>query len=328
MMIGIVSRLTGEAYQQVEELQRCLAAEHRVDRVGVFFPHLTYALGETPALLAQLSADLEALAAATDSFSIAVFGLGIFAGPAPVLYMPVPRSPHLAEIHEAVGRCVLAAGGMIDPKYQAESWLPHVTLLSQLPPVEALPAMIADLQARPLHLTSQLVSFCLAQEIGERWEIVREFSFRGQNTLPANPFGLSSRPCQPADRAFVCELVEETLRPIISVWFPWDRSLLEQSFESGWRLLEIILHQGQPVGHIQVDDSSPEQLYIARLFLKPAVHGRGWGKWLLQILGSRAEGRPVRLHVWENNPAVDFYQRQGYQIVQTEGHKHLMEKRV
>jgi ribosomal protein S18 acetylase RimI-like enzyme len=68
-------------------------------------------------------------------------------------------------------------------------------------------------------------------------------------------------------------------------------------------------------------------LYIAGLILDPAVHGQGIGSWLLGHIERMARGRTVRLHVWENNPAVDFYRRHEYAVVRTEGHKILMEKR-
>jgi ribosomal protein S18 acetylase RimI-like enzyme len=179
-----------------------------------------------------------------------------------------------------------------------------------------------------LNLKNRLIGLSLAEEVAPRcWEKTVEFLFRGVDTLGPNPAGLVARPCQPWDRDLVYGLVEETMRPIISAYFEWDKERFDRDFAESWRRKQIVLLNGRPVGYIQVDRSAADYLYIAGLILDPAAQGQGFGSWLLGHMERMAEGRPVRLHVWENNRALAFYRRRGYQVLQAEGHRLLLEKR-
>lgn len=330
-MIGILSLLTGKAFLEIQSVQRQMVEKHGTLGTGFSRPHLTYALTSTASTaskeaLEDLIEGLDALADATDPFAIHTMGLGLFSRPALVLYLPVPRSPALASVHQAIYGAI-KEGGPVQAHYRSPGWLPHVSLVSVGLTKELLPAVIRDLAHLRLDVSSRLTGFSLAEEIEQdRWEITREFPFRGQNEMGPNPFGLTSRPCQPSDRDFVHELVVETLKPVISAVVPWEESHFEQGFADSWQQKVIILSEGRPVACIQYDASPVDHLYIGSLLLAASVQGRGWGQWLLGHMEGLAGGRPVRLHVWENNPAVSFYQRAGYRIVNTEGHKHLMEK--
>lgn len=328
-MIGIVSLLTGSGYMVVRRAQRLLSRRHGLSIDGYSRPHVTYAVGTLDGEGDALSAQLAALAAQTDPFAIQVIGLGIFPGPDPVLYLPVPRGPQLASIQQRVCIHLLAAGGKLEPHYEPDRWLPHVTLTTHGLTNNGLPGALADVPAPCLSLKNRLIGLSLAQEVAPgSWEKTIEFPFRGIDTLGPNPFGLASRPCQPWDQELIYRLVEETMRPIISAHFEWDRGRFDRDLAASWRQKRIILLNGRPVGYIQFDRSADDTLYIAGLILDPVVHGQGIGSWLLGHMERQAEGRPVRLHVWENNPALAFYERHGYRILQSEGPKLLLEKRL
>jgi GNAT superfamily N-acetyltransferase/2'-5' RNA ligase len=289
---------------------------------------MTYLLGDGTADPDGLIGQLGALAGDTNPITIHATGLGLFPGEPPTLYLPVPRGPALAAAHQAVFDLFTDWGGAVQPHYRPERWIPHVTLASHELAQGMLPAAVADLPLSCLEATGRVLGFCLATAATvDQWEIVREFPFRGQDALGPNPFGLSSRPCQPSDQGFIHRLVVEALKPLVSAFHPWSEARFGQGFASNWRQLVIVLAEGRPVGTIQYDDSPADHFYIANLLLTAPARGRGWGRWLLGYLEGRAQGKPVRLHVWENNPAVGFYQRHSYRITQTEAHKHLMEKR-
>jgi ribosomal protein S18 acetylase RimI-like enzyme len=327
-MIGIVSLLTGSGYLVVRRAQRKLVERHGVSIDGFARPHVTYAVGTLEGELDALSRRLAILAAETDPVIIQAIGLGIFPGPQPVLYLPVPRGPELASVQQQVCDHLVAAGGVLEPNYGRDSWLPHVTLTTHGLTNDGLPGAIGDLPAPCLNLKNRLIGLSLAEEVAPQcWEKTAEFLFRGVDMLGPNPAGLVARPCQPWDRDLVYRLVEETMRPIISAYFEWDEERFDRDFAESWRRKRIILLNGRPVGYIQVDGSAVDQFYIAGLILDPAVHGQGLGSWLLGYLEGMAGGRPVRLHVWENNRALDFYGHHGYQVLRAKGHKLLLEKR-
>jgi ribosomal protein S18 acetylase RimI-like enzyme/2'-5' RNA ligase len=330
-MIGIISLLTDEAYLEVQRVQRWLEEEYGLPKLAFFQPHITYLIGEGDGDREAVIERTRALASETDLITILTKGLGIFpgAGPEPdlVLYLPVPRSSKLAAVHQALCQTFVGAGETIQPYYRPESWLPHVTLASKGPSPEVVSAVVEGLPAQPFSLTCRLAGLRLVEEMGdEQAAITHEFPFRGQNELGPNPFGLISRPCQPSDRDFIYRLVEEALRPLVSAYFPWDEAQFERNWSQSWHKKVIVLAEDRPVGYIQYDVSPVDSMYIGGLFLAPAARRRGWGEWLLTTMEGAAPGRPVRLHVWENNPAVRFYTKHGYRVIGAEGHKVLMEK--
>lgn len=72
-------------------------------------------------------------------------------------------------------------------------------------------------------------------------------------------------------------------------------------------------------------EAEGDVLHVRRLFLAASYRGRGLGRRLME--GFEQIGpRRIRLEVWENNPAVRFYERLGYRTVAVKGHKYLMEK--
>jgi ribosomal protein S18 acetylase RimI-like enzyme len=310
-------------------MQRWLEETLGLPKPSYAHPHITYAIGEGNGQRDELIQWMSALAAGTDPLTVLASGLGVFPDTSSVLYLPVPRNPELAAVYQAIQQALTDAGETVHLYYRPDNWLPHVTLATDVPPakvatvIEKWPAQLVP----PLNLPSQLTGLGLVEKVGkEQVAITHEFPFRGQNELGPNPFELTSRPCQPSDQDFVYRLVEETLRPLISAYFTWDKAMFERNWDSSWRKKVIVLSEGKRVGYVQHDTSPADYLYIGGLFLCPPFHGRGWGKWLLNHMEELAQGRPVRLHVWENNTVVRFYQRHGYRIIETEGHKYLMEK--
>ncbi len=83
---------------------------------------------------------------------------------------------------------------------------------------------------------------------------------------------------------------------------------------------QVIVVQGRVVGSIEVvrDDDA---LWLLRVELDPAVHGRGLGTALVRDLQQQAsnEGRQVRLDVFAHNPARRLYERLGFVEIGRDG---------
>ncbi len=83
----------------------------------------------------------------------------------------------------------------------------------------------------------------------------------------------------------------------------------------------VILEDGQnqTVGFAahSLNPEKPEELFLNKLYLNPHVKGQGYGKQLLAHVCQQAleHGcQQITLLVNRKNPAVEFYQRMGFQI--------------
>lgn len=100
---GVASELDAASDRRVRGLWDELARDFGVRRVAklVPFPHLTYQVADGYDF-ARLDAALRALAPTLAPGPVRTSGLGVFAGPSPMLYLAVARTPVLDALHRAV----------------------------------------------------------------------------------------------------------------------------------------------------------------------------------------------------------------------------------
>ena len=82
----------------------------------------------------------------------------------------------------------------------------------------------------------------------------------------------------------------------------------------------VILIDNQPAGRLYLHPRENE-IRIMEITLLPAYRGRGSGSRLLQQVladGTRS-GRSVTIHVERFNPALNLYQRLGFQLLEDKG---------
>ena len=89
---------------------------------------------------------------------------------------------------------------------------------------------------------------------------------------------------------------------------------------------EIIEKEGRPIGRLYLD-RRPKEVRIIDIALLPEERGAGIGGALMQQVldEAAAVGKPVRIHVERNNPAMRLYDRLGFQEIEDQGVYWLME---
>ena len=89
---------------------------------------------------------------------------------------------------------------------------------------------------------------------------------------------------------------------------------------------QIIERKGEPIGRLYLD-RRPDELRIIDIALLSEQRGTGIGGALMrQVLDEAALlGKPVRIHVERNNPAMHLYERLGFRQVEDQGVYWLME---
>lgn len=147
-----------------DELERDFGV--REARSHVPWPHLSLQ-GADEYAVAEVDARLRVLTAEATPITVAADGLGIFAGPQPVLYVPVQRTEALNRIHGELWRRLAPFSRGMSPYYAPERWAAHVTLAQWDIPPERLGAVISRLAARPLAWEMRLVALGLIVGVGD-----------------------------------------------------------------------------------------------------------------------------------------------------------------
>jgi len=90
----------------------------------------------------------------------------------------------------------------------------------------------------------------------------------------------------------------------------------------------VILADGNPAGRLYAD-RQPGEIRLIDIAILPQYRGAGIGSRLLADLLAEAEqaGKPVSLHVEKFNPALSWYERLGFSIVDDRGVYWFMEWR-
>jgi GNAT superfamily N-acetyltransferase len=137
--------------------------------------------------------------------------------------------------------------------------------------------------------------------------------------------GITLRVAQPNDLEFLFSLLEVALGPYVEQTYgTWHRAEQHARFVAGTRpeTHQVVELAGRPVGCLAVE-WLPDQVKLNRVFLLPAVQGRGLGSRLVRQLLAQAEAAhlPVRLRVFKVNPAQRLWRRLGFAVVgETETH--------
>jgi ribosomal protein S18 acetylase RimI-like enzyme len=140
------------------------------------------------------------------------------------------------------------------------------------------------------------------------------------------------RPATGADREFLYRVYASTRADELAV-VAWPAAVVEtflhQQFDAQDRHYRqhfptarfwVIVVDGQRAGRLYEDLRSEETLIID-IALLPEYRGRGVGTRLVGavLAAARARGVGVSIHVERNNPALAWYRRLGFEVVEDEG---------
>jgi len=147
------------------------------------------------------------------------------------------------------------------------------------------------------------------------------------------------RPMTEADRELVYRIYADTRMEEIAL-APWSEQEKEDFLRMQFRAqheyyqkhfpaasFDIVEKAGKPIGRLYLD-RRPDELRIIDIALFAAQRGQGIGGALMRRVLDEAAmlGKPVRIHVERNNPAMRLYERLGFNQVEDKGVYWLMER--
>ncbi len=141
----------------------------------------------------------------------------------------------------------------------------------------------------------------------------------------------SLRDVEDSDIEWLYGLNEESYRDVIVRQFgQWDEDFQRQWFDQKWsrnRPAKIVLVEREPIGVIVLEQRADHD-WLDEILIKTDYRGQGIGTSLIQnlVADARARSRRLRLRVLlENHGAKRFYERLGFEALQTLEHHYLME---
>jgi GNAT superfamily N-acetyltransferase len=149
------------------------------------------------------------------------------------------------------------------------------------------------------------------------------------------------RPIAPSDEPFLCQVYASTRLDELAVtdWTDEQKAaFLHMQFVAQHTFYQenytdtdflVVLQDDTPIGRLYVARWKDE-IRIVDIALLPAYRGTGIGTTILRDLLAEADaaGKPVRIHVERENPALRLYQRLGFVMIEDKGVYLFMEKRV
>ena len=136
------------------------------------------------------------------------------------------------------------------------------------------------------------------------------------------------RPATPEDEAFVDDLTRQVMTGYARK--TWQRGNLVAEYFKGhpyeWRNTQIIQQDGRDVGRVSLVKTGRDVL-IDGIHLLPDYQSRGIGTQIIQkiIDETNAKGLVTKLQVLRVNPAVELYERLGFEIVKENATHYFME---
>ena len=158
--------------------------------------------------------------------------------------------------------------------------------------------------------------------------------------LPLVLDGLSLRAQQPQDDAFLLQLLSAHRAPallaagmpenVLAMLLPMQCQAQEQDMVQRYpQAKRAILHQGtQSLGRVAWDQN-PQRLHLIDIAVLPTFQHQGWATQVLRRLQAAAAQRAMPLTLWvaPDNPALGWYTRWGFSVVQSTESQRLMQWR-
>jgi 2'-5' RNA ligase len=135
---AMVALLDDEHIAKVHQIWKLLQTECGLPLIDIPpYPHFSFHVAQSYRL-AELDDHLNDLIPKINPFTIRTTGLSVFTGQNPVVYIPVVPNQTLLSLHQLIWDKTSRFGNQLNPYYQPDNWVPHITLIHNNIDVECL----------------------------------------------------------------------------------------------------------------------------------------------------------------------------------------------
>jgi len=161
-MYAVISKLDLELSSRVKSLWQQLCITCGLKEIFLLpTPHFTWFLTEEMDVQKVVPL-IEQIALTNSSFSTHTFGLGIFTGEKPVLYLPIVKTEALIHLHNDLWTQIQPYSDEIQSYYSPLLWVPHITLALKDLTRETLVCAVNEIAFEPIELLVRVDNIALA----------------------------------------------------------------------------------------------------------------------------------------------------------------------
>lgn len=177
-MHTIISELDSESSKIVRDLWQQL--HDKCGLRGIYMtptPHFTWLVAEKFEL-DLVKSILNDIVAEIQSFKLHTFGLGIFSGEEPVLYLPMVKSLKMIDLHCQIWEHIAPLSQGLKMYYSPKIWVPHITLARKDLTKETLSCAINAIAFEQIELYVKVNNLAVAElDNDEVGKIVQKYQF-------------------------------------------------------------------------------------------------------------------------------------------------------
>jgi 2'-5' RNA ligase len=180
-MKAVISELDPKSAETVSQIWQRLCVACGVKEIyNLPTPHFTWFLAEDIDI-EKAAPMVEQIALDAEPFTLHTFGLGIFSGDKPVLYLPIVKTVEMIELHQAIWNRIQAYGEDAKLYYSPALWVPHITLALKDLTKENLACAVNTIAFEPIELFVKVDNLALvAYENDQTSEMLKIFHIRSQ----------------------------------------------------------------------------------------------------------------------------------------------------
>jgi len=180
-MYAVISELDSKSAETVSQIWRRLCLDCGLKEIyNLPTPHFTWFLAEEMDI-EKAAPILEQIGLGVESFTLHTFGLGIFSGEKPVLYLPMVKTVEMIQLHQAIWDQIQVYGEDAKLYYSPRLWVPHITLALKDLTKENLACAVNTIAFEPIELFVEVNNLALVTYENKRAsETLKTFPFRSQ----------------------------------------------------------------------------------------------------------------------------------------------------
>lgn len=180
-MYAIISKLDPKTSEVVNTLWEKLCKQCGLRAIyKIPLPHLSWLVAEGLDLPGA-SKMLGQICKRTSQLTVHVFGLGVFTGEKPVLYLPTVKSHAMISLHEEIWKKLGPLSEDAQLYYSPKLWVPHITLALNDLTEENLPCAINATAFESIELFVGINGLAIAEYDGDKaGEILDQYHFEDQ----------------------------------------------------------------------------------------------------------------------------------------------------